>query len=323
VIKASVVIAAMNAEKSIGKCLDSLERQTFKDFEVIVVDDGSSDNTIGRANAYPKVRVLKQDHGGPAVARNNGAWAAKGKIIVFTDSDCILDSNWLGEMVKPFEDERIAGVQGRYKTRQKSIIARLIQLEIERSYERMANRRFIDFMGTYSAAYRKKVFEEMQGFDTSFPIASGEDTDLSFRVSEAGYKMVFRPKAMVYHSHPESVWKYLRVKFFRAFWRTKVYKRHSGKMVSDAYTSQMVKVQLLFFYVAFLVLLMAAVIEGITVASVGIALVLLFFSTLPFALWSIQKDFTVGIASIPLSLLRTAFFGVGFALGVINQVIGR
>jgi len=322
-VKASVVIAAMNAEKFIGKCLDSLEGQSFKDFEVIVVDDGSSDNTIGAANAYPRVRVLKQDHAGPAIARNNGAWAAKGQIIVFTDSDCVLERNWLEEMVRPFKEKEIAGVQGRYRTRQKSIIARLIQLEIERSYVKMAKRKFIDFMGTYSAAYRKKVFEEMKGFDTSFPIASGEDTDLSFRVSEAGYKMVFRPKAIVFHTHPESLRKYLKIKFFRAFWRTKVYKRHRGKMVKDAYTSQMVKAQLLLFYGAFVVLAVAAAIEGITIFYVGVTLLLLFLSTLPFALWSIRKDFAVGLASIPLGLLRTAFFGAGFATGILNQVISK
>ncbi len=158
-VKASVVIAAMNAEKSIGKCLDSLEGQSFRGFEVIVVDDGSSDRTAEIAEGFPNARVLRQKHAGPAVGRNRGAAEAKGSIVVFTDSDCVLDRRWLEEMIRPFDDRSLAGVQGRYKSRQKSIIARLIQLEIERSYEKMAKREFIDFMGTYSAAYRKSMFE--------------------------------------------------------------------------------------------------------------------------------------------------------------------
>ncbi len=163
----------------------------------------------------------------------------------------------------------------------------------------------------------------MKGFDTSFPIASGEDTDLSFRASEAGHKMVFRPKAIVFHSHPESLWKYLKVKFFRAFWRTKVYKKHSRKMVNDAYTSQMVKAQLALFYGALAALAVAAAVEGITVFFVGVALVLLFLSVLPFAFWAARRDLAVGLASIPLGLAKTAFFGAGFVLGIANQVVSK
>lgn len=320
-VKVSVVIPAMNAEKSIGKCLDSLEGQSFRDFEVIVVDDGSSDRTIEVANSYPRARVLKQEHAGPAVARNGGAMAAKGGIVVFTDSDCVPDRKWLEEMVRPFEGKEIAGVQGRYRTRQRSLVARLIQLEIEKSYEKMAKQELIDFMSTYSAAYRKSVFVEMKGFDTSFPIASGEDTDLSFRVNEAGYSMVFRPEAVVFHSHPESLWKYLKVKFSRAFWRAKVYSRHRGKMVKDAYTSQMVKAQLLLFYGAVLALAFSAAAGGIAVLLGGAALFLLLLSTTPFAFWAASRDLPAGLASVPLGLARTAFFGAGFALGIVRQVV--
>lgn len=321
-IKASVIVPAFNAEKTIAKCLEALSKQSFRGFEIIVVDDESNDGTCRVVEKFSKARLVKQRHGGPAVARNNGAKAAKGEIIVFTDSDCIAESNWLGEMVKPFENKGVAGVQGRYKCRQKEIVARLIQLEIEQSYERMQKMEFIDFIGSYSAAYRKNVFAQLKGFDTSFPIASGEDTDFSFRVHEKGHKMVFNPKAVVYHTHPTSFKKYFKVKFFRAFWRTKVYKRHKGKIVGDAYTSQMLKAQIGLFFLAVLAFIAGAI--GIApLFYSGALLVILLLSALPFAFWAGRKDLAVGAISPFMVLARTIVFSAGLVFGTIRQVFGQ
>ena len=321
-VTASVIVPAFNAEKTIGKCLESLEKQGFRGYEIIVVDDGSRDSTLEIIGRHGRARLLKQSHAGPAVARNNGAKNAKGEIVVFTDSDCVAESTWLEEMLKPFADKRVAGVQGRYKCGQKELVARLIHLEIEQRYEKMEKQEFVDFIGSYSAAYRASVFEELKGFDTSFPMASGEDTDFSFRVHKAGHKMVFNPNAIVWHTHPTKLWKYLKVKFFRAFWRTKVYKSHKGKILKDSYTSQTIKLQLLLFYLAMASLaLLAFGINGLLYS--GTLLALLFISGLPFAFWAARRDLAVGIVSPFVIVVRTFFFGTGLALGTIKQVFGR
>lgn len=321
-MKASVVIPAYNAEKTIGKCLDSLQSQSFKDFEAIVVDDESNDRTAEAAKKFPKARVLRQKHAGPAVARNFGTREAKGGIVVFTDSDCVLDRDWLAEMLKPFDDASIVGVQGSYKSNQKEIVARLIQLEIENRHEKMANKKDIDFMGTYSAAYRKSVFMEMKGFDESFPIASGEDTDLSFRINEAGYRMVFNPKAIVFHRHPTSLLKYLKVKFFRAYWRTKVYKRHKAKMVNDAYTSNLIKVQIALFLLG-IFLAAFSVLVPIYLNWTLLVFALLFLSTLRFATWAIARDPLVGLVSPFTEIARTMSFSAGLFLGTLRELFGK
>lgn len=320
-MKASVIIPAYNAEATIGKCLESMRQQEFRDFEVIVVDDGSTDKTPELVKSFPEAMLLRQNHAGPAVARNNGAEKAKGEIIVFTDSDCVADKNWLGEMIRPFQDAGVAGVQGMYRSRQKELVARLIQLEIEQRYEKMLKQKAIDFMGTYSAAYRKSVFLEMKGFDTSFPIASGEDTDLSFRISKAGYKMVFNPKAIIFHTHPTSLKKYLKVKYYRAFWRTRVYKKHSAKMFKDSYTSQMVKAQVGLFYL--MVFAFIAWLAGITIIFFAAFLVGIFVSSLPFALWAGKRDLTAGVISPFVILARTIVFSIGLLLGTIRQAFNR
>jgi len=322
-VKASVVIPAYNAEKTVGECLQSITSQTpgFS-FEVILVDDGSTDKTIEIAGSFPKTKVIRQDHDGPAVARNKGAKSALGEIIVFTDSDCVADKNWLKEMVRPFDQNEIAGVQGRYKSRQKEIIARLIQLEIEQRYKKMAKDKFIDFIGTYSAGYKKSVFLKLKGFDTSFPIASGEDTDFSFRVNEAGYKMVFNQDAIIFHTHPSSLKKYVRIKFFRAFWRMKVYKGHQAKMVRDSYTSHMVKFQTGLFVLSTAVLL-SGLLYPILFTWAGLGYALLFVTTLRFAVWAFARDPVVGLISPVTSLLATAAFGFGLVLGTLRELLGK
>lgn len=318
-MKASVIIPAFNAEKTIGECLAALQKQSFRDFEIIVVDDGSKDGTAEIVKKFKGAKLLRQKNAGPAAARNLGAKNARGGIIVFTDSDCVAEKNFLEEMIAPFSGKCIAGVQGKYRSRQKEFFARLTQLEIEQRHEKMAKRHFIDFMGSYAAAYRKKVFEEMKGFDTGFPIASGEDADLSFRISKAGYKMVFSEKAVVWHTHPKTFLKYLKIKFFRAFWRTKLYGKHSDKIAGDSYTSKAIKIQL-----GFLGLLAVSVIYSIMnpqayFFAIGF-FALLLASAIPFAAWVFRRDRAVGLLFPVIAFLRTIFFGFGFFFGTIRQI---
>ena len=118
-LSVSVIIPAYNAEKTLKNCLDALLEQTLLPNEIIVVDDGSTDSTPTIASTYSLVNLHSQKNQGPAHARNVGARKAKGKIILFLDSDCVPEENWLEEMIKPFQDEKVAGVQGAYKTHQR------------------------------------------------------------------------------------------------------------------------------------------------------------------------------------------------------------
>jgi len=134
--------------------------------------------------------------------------------------------------------------------------------------------------------------------------------------------MLFNPKAIVFHSHPTSLWHYLKIKFFRAYWRTKVYKRHKGKMAKDSYTSQAVKLQAALFYL--LVLAAAGALFAVfSFAAMLAILVLLFATTLPFAAWAFSRDKTVAIISPFVSMLRTAMFGIGLALGTLRELLGK
>ncbi|MFO7634110.1 MAG: glycosyltransferase family 2 protein, partial [Caldilinea sp.] len=153
----SVIVPAYQAADVIGDCVRALVRQTVDRarYEIIVVDDGSTDATGDMAREAGADRVLCVLHGGPSTARNAGIKAALGEILLFTDADCEPAEDWIAQMVMPLADPQIMGVKGTYRTRQASLIARLVQLEFEIRYARMAALERIDFIDTYAAAYRR------------------------------------------------------------------------------------------------------------------------------------------------------------------------
>ncbi len=246
-MKCSLIVPAYNAERTIATCLESALRQSLDrgEYEIIVVDDGSTDKTPEIVRGYP-VMLVRQQNGGPASARNRGAGEARGKVLVFTDSDCELDFDFLKNIISTFEsDPEICGVQGSYRTKQKQFMAQFVQAEVETRYKKMARDEYIDFIGTYAAAYRKDVFQRYGGFDTGFPSASGEDTEFSYRLHKNGHKMRFRPDTFVYHQHPTELKHYLKTKFYRGYWRVRLYRRNVKKVIKDSYTPQSLKFQVL------------------------------------------------------------------------------
>jgi glycosyltransferase involved in cell wall biosynthesis len=313
----SVIIPVYNGEKTIGKCLSPLLVQSRKPDEIIVVDDGSDDRTADIVKTFKKVTLLRQEHKGPAAARNLGAKKAKGNILLFTDSDCIPDKEWVSEMAKPFESKETAGAQGRYKTIQKGIIARFVQLEIEDRYDRMKKRKYIDFIGSYAAGYRKSAFLEFSGFDEAFPLASGEDPELSFKLAKAGHKMVFNDRAVVYHNHVDSLGAYLKQKFWRAYWRILLYRKHPGKIKNESYTPQTLKLQILAFYLCILSLLFSPLIPYAAILSL-FSLLLLVMLTFPLSYKNFKKDKPVGLLTPFIAIPRTLVFGVGLIYGMVR-----
>lgn len=242
--KCSVVIPVRNGANCIGRCLDALISQSVGGFELIVVDDGSTDDTAAEAEKRGAT-VIRQEPAGPAEARNRGTDAASADIVLFTDGDCEPAHDWVEVMLRPFDDQSVVGAKGAYYSRQTQPMARFVQQEYEEKYDRMSGFRQIDFIDTYSAGFRKRQFFEVGGFDTSFPNASVEDQEFSFRMAEAGHKMLFIPEARVYHLHVDNLRGYARKKFKIGFWKMRVLRRHPGKAVSDSHTPQILKLQVL------------------------------------------------------------------------------
>ncbi|MFZ5953341.1 MAG: glycosyltransferase [Candidatus Rifleibacteriota bacterium] len=249
-LRASVVVPVLNSSNSLKNLLESLKLQKFSDkFEVIVVDDGSSEDLEPVVKPFQDSLDLKfirePENSGPAAARNRGIMAARGEIVVFTDADCIPQADWLKGMIEPFSSSQVAGVKGVYVTRQKDIWAQLAQIEFEERYELLESLPDIDFIDTYSGAYRRELLLKVNGFNSStYCTCNNEDVDLSFRIKKLGGRFVFTRKAVVEHLHREGWKKYALLKYGRGFWRMRVYADHPEKAVRDSYTPASLKVQL-------------------------------------------------------------------------------
>jgi len=312
-----------NSEKTISNTIKALLKQNYpkKKYEIILVDDGSTDKTLETVYKFP-VKIIKLKHKGPANARNVGVRKSKGDIVLFTDADCLPGKNWIKNMVKPFKDKKVAGISGTYKTLNKnSLIARFLGYEIQYRHEKMKKNKYIDFIGTFSAGYRKSVFLKAGGFDTSFPMSSGEDPELSYRISKK-HKLIFQPSAFVYHSHPDTLSKFLHQKFWRVYWRFLMYRKHKKKMLGDSYTpiESIVSMgfQILSIGIIGLILILSFLISIPYHFSILFILLAIFTPNINFIVWVLKHDKTISIISPFLFFLRNFVFFLAFILGTKN-----
>lgn len=314
----SVIIPARNATQTLEECLSSvLNQEGFqlnKDYEVILVDDGSSDDTalIGIRNG---VKVVQQKHAGPAAARNAGAMVANGSLLVFTDADCAPSTSWLIELTRPFANEEVVGVKGAYLTHQTGLVPRFVQLEYEYKYVRMRRQVVIDFIDTFSAAYRREIFIQNGGFDESFSEPSAEDAEFSFRLARKGYHMVFEPNAKVFHYHDHNFSDYLHRKFGIGYWKAFMLRWTPEKIFSDSHAAPIQRVEIII--LGIILLILPFIILWPTAASLAfIAAVLLFLIvTIPFQFFIRGRDRQVLWISTIMLIARAGALGMGLLKG--------
>ncbi len=228
----TIVIPAYNSERTIVRVIESCLNQMVKG-EVIVVDDGSDDSTAEIVKRYP-VRYIYQENAGPAKARNTGWKNASGEIILFTDSDCIPEKDWVDRMLEYYSLNDICCVGGSYDiANPESLLARCIHQEILERHRKMSGE--VDYLGSFNLSYGRNVLEEVGGFNEEFGYASGEDNDLSYRVRKKGYKLTFDREIKVSHFHQTKFIRYLKEQFRHGFWRMKLYRLHPDMAKGDSY----------------------------------------------------------------------------------------
>ncbi|MBL7124586.1 MAG: glycosyltransferase family 2 protein [Dehalococcoidales bacterium] len=311
-MEVSIIIPMYNAGKTIIQTLRALKNQTRKDFEVIVVDDGSTDTSARLVAEFSKqsnltIRLVHQENSGPAKARNLGVKHSKGDIIIFLDSDCIPPPNWVQEMVSPL-NKSVVGCNCGYKVKNRdSLIARYVDYEIAKRHEKMIGRN-IDTIGTYSASFVKAAFVEAGAFNTEYTAANAEDFDLAFSITRMGYNLRFIGEVFVWHFHPDSLGKYLKQQFSRGYWRVKMYLRNRSKAISgDSYTRHEAQVQFILSSLAFLSLPLMIVKPYSVIIGFGILLL----SNAPLGLWVFAKDKRVGLIAPIIASLRSLAGTIG------------
>jgi glycosyltransferase involved in cell wall biosynthesis len=317
----SVIIPAFNAMSTLPACLEALNKQSTPPDEIIVVDDGSDDNTSQVALAHG-AKLLTQPHKGPAAARNLGISQASGAIILFTDADCEPVVNWVAEMLLPFSDPQVVGVRGSFQTHQKEKVARLIQLEFEERYDLQEKRPTIDLIDSSAAAFRVSALQELGGFDPSFPKANNEDVELSYRFEKAGCRLLFNRKAVVFHQHPHTWKAYMLRKIKRGYWRMMVYKMYPGNALRDSYTPQLLKVQIALMY-SILGLSALTLLSPIFGWTATIVLISLCLTTIPFIKRALKQDRSLGLSAMFFIILRAFAFSIGIIGGAMGMFFFR
>jgi glycosyltransferase involved in cell wall biosynthesis len=189
----SVVVPTYNRAAVLKGCLEAIARQSFPQnrFEVIVVDDGSADLTHQVCEQakldLPSLRVRRQQNRGPAAARNAGMRLARGRIVAFTDDDCVPPPEWLERVNQAFAtDDELVGLGGIMITPPRQWVPLTHHSDLTESGAADYSR----FIGTNNAAYRREVLLAVNGFDETFRHVSVEDAELFIRVRRLGRTMI-------------------------------------------------------------------------------------------------------------------------------------
>jgi cellulose synthase/poly-beta-1,6-N-acetylglucosamine synthase-like glycosyltransferase len=238
--KVSVVVAACNADRTLATCLDSLGKLNYPDYEIILVDDGSTDTTariasehqsrvsslqakdaeggetsldsrIQTLDDYPRVRVIRHDRNrGLSVARNTGLAVAQGEIVAFTDADCRADADWLYYLVGDLVNSEFAAMGGpNLLPPDDSAVAAAVMVSPGGPAHVMLDDRQAEHIPGCNMAFYKWALEAVGGFDPTYRKA-GDDVDICWRLQQAGLKIGFSASAFVWHYRRSTVQAYVQ-----------------------------------------------------------------------------------------------------------------
>jgi len=198
--KVSIVLPVYNSSKELPAALSELDRQSYKDREIIIVDDGSSDDTWDAARTLcagrSDVTLERTDHRGPAHARNVGIRLAKGDIVFFSEADCVYDDSYLRKAVDSLETENAAAVclTGAPLVTRPTMATNCIEIENKLQHRLLEQGKMEPF---YAWVYRKDVLLKLGGFDDR--LFQAEDRDLFKRLKDAKYTVAWVPGVNWHH----------------------------------------------------------------------------------------------------------------------------
>lgn len=218
-MKISAVVPVYNGQRFIADCLNSLLKQTRKFDEIIVVDDGSTDDTVEMVKKFPVKLMELKGNKGRSYARNVGLAEIKSDFVLFVEADAIYSSNFLKLCLKHFKNPKVAGVIGKQEVwnRGEGVWAKC------KSAEREAN--FLDYKPFSAWLYRVSLVKKLKGFDESLDF--GEDVDLARRVQGMGYALKYEQKAVWKHYEPVSLLKILRRQWVFGFGIIPFYRKNA------------------------------------------------------------------------------------------------
>lgn len=197
--KASVVVCSYNGAKTLDRCLTSLKEINYPNYEVILVDDGSTDNTQEIAARHPWVKNIRQENKGLSFARNVGAHASGGDVIVYTDSDCMADPDWLYYLLGTLLSGDYAGVGGpNISPPAENWVQACVSAAPGGPNHVLLTDVVAEHIPGCNMAFHRWAFDQVGGFDPEYRKA-GDDVDFCWRLQQSGGVIAFSPAAIVWH----------------------------------------------------------------------------------------------------------------------------
>lgn len=237
----SVVVPAYNEEKLIVRTIDSLLKSEYPDFEIIIVDDGSTDNTFSIAmEAFgdnPRVRIYRKENGGKAAALNFGWRKATGEIIIALDADTVFTPTTIAALAQRFADPQFGAVAGNAKVGNRiNIVTKWQALEYvtSQNFDRraFASLNCITVVPGSVGAWRREVLEKTGGFSSD---TLAEDQDLTIQVRKSGYKIGYEEKAIGFTEAPDSLRNLARQRFRWSFGTLQSMWKHRDALLNPKY----------------------------------------------------------------------------------------
>ena len=324
--KISVVMPVYNAEATLEECLTRLGQSAFEDFEVIVVDDGSTDRSPDIMSRFPVRVVPSSGRVGPAAARNLGAQVATGEYLFFIDSDVMVRPESLGLLADGFEGGGVDGFNGvqAAEMRHTDLVSQYKNLWMRWTYLRQTGD--VPLFYTTAAAIRRDTFLRVGGFDAGYATPNVEDTAFGQKLKRLGVRVRIHPRLEVEHVKRYSLGGLLRTDFMRAVSLTRLKLRHPEDL-GDNNTSVPVTYMASVPLAGLAVLLVAAglafgwlpvtVVGGLAAAGV-MGLNAGFLDAI-----RRSEGWVRTVAAVPVLWLELLVVGAGTAVGLLSFPFGR
>ena len=208
--RVSVIVCAYNAADSIDECLTALEQLRYPDVDVVVVDDGSTDETAAIVERHRGVRLIQTRHAGLASARNVGLARAACDIVAYADADVRVDPDWLAYLVQPFIHSDVVAAGGpNIVPPDDPWLAQCVARAPGGPTHVLLDDRVAEHIPGCNCAFRREALLAIGGFNPKF-LRAGDDVDVCWRLQARGWRIGFAAAALVWHHHRASVRAYLK-----------------------------------------------------------------------------------------------------------------
>ncbi|MEM7825411.1 MAG: glycosyltransferase [Candidatus Aenigmatarchaeota archaeon] len=310
----TVLITVKNSRDTIKDCIESILRLNYKNYKVYVVDAFSTDGTYEILKSYGRRIKVERYKGNPPKAYNYAIEKIKTEFIAFTDGDCVVDKNWLKNLVSSFYSEEIGAVVGFCKTPENvNFLQKLIGIELEARFKKFPM--FIPRGPTMNLCVRTKIAKDLK-FDENLDVSY--DADFGYRLNAKGKKILYQPKAIVYHYH-RARWKgFFKQQLTYGKFVPLLYLRHRKMVKGDHISKSFMMVQPFIFYLAVLFLILSIFFSNFLKLATIFFILLFFIYFIDFIRLKTKKSYF--FPYILIFFIRTIAWCFGLILGVNNVI---